>query len=97
VLKNNSKLANKATEMSIFAVKLRGNGLIVAVIPKIRKTFSILEPITFPIAISEFFLYAATTDVANSGNEVPIATIVKPIIASLKPKICAIFTAPSTK
>ena len=37
-----------------------------------KKTLNRLDPITFPIAISGFFFNAATTEVANSGREVPI-------------------------
>ncbi len=56
----------------------------------------IFDPIIFPIAISLFFLNAATTDVTNSGNDVPAATIVRPIIFSLMPKIVATAIALST-
>ena len=49
------------------------------------------------IAISGFFFNAATTEVANSGREVPPATKVKPIIDSLTPSPRAIPEAPSTK
>ena len=44
-----------------------------------------LEPTILAMAISVFFLRAATTDVANSGNEVPIDTIVNPITRSETP------------
>ena len=39
---------------------------------------------------------AATADAASSGREVPIATIVRPIIASDRPAILAMLTAEST-
>jgi len=52
-----------------------------------------LDPIMFPIAISLFFLYAATTEVASSGNEVPAATKVNPTSFSLTPIMVAIYTA----
>ena len=42
------------------------------------------------MAISEFFLEAATTEVKSSGREVPKATIVNPITRSLKPNFLAI-------
>lgn len=51
------------------------------------------DPITLPIAISFSFLIEATADVTNSGKDVPTATIVNPIIASLIPKALAIFLA----
>ena len=44
-------------------------------IDKTKRILKILEPITFPIAISPFFFVAATTEVTNSGNDVPAATI----------------------
>ena len=50
----------------------------------------------FPIAISQFFLEAATTDVKSSGREVPRATIVKPINLSLNPNCRAIKEAEIT-
>ena len=59
----------------------------------IKKILNILLPITLPNAISAFFFIAAITEVANSGNEVPNATTVKPIIASDTPKRVAISTA----
>jgi len=55
-------------------------GLIKALIDRIKRILKMLEPITFPIAISLFFLKAATIEVTNSGNEVPAAIIVNPII-----------------
>ena len=53
---------------------------------------NIFEPTTLPIAISDCFLIAATTEVANSGTLVPAATIVNPIIASETSKLRAIIT-----
>ena len=47
-----------------------------------------------PIAKSVCFLKAASNPVANSGREVPIATIVIPITVSDKPKVFAISDAP---
>ena len=55
-----------------------------------------LEPSAFPIAIPLFPLRADTTLVANSGREVPPATIVKPITASDTPRFVATAVAPST-
>jgi hypothetical protein len=49
-----------------------------------------------PIAISVSFFSAAVTEAANSGKLVHIATIVRPIKASLQPKLLAIFVAEST-
>ena len=55
-----------------------------------------LEPIILPTAMSLLLRKAATTDVASSGSDVPIATIVRPIMVSLMPNSLAIFTALTT-
>lgn len=78
---NNNKLAQIFTNISMLLDLLNGRGFILALIPNIQKVLKIFEPTTFPIAISDCFLYAATADAANSGNEVPIATTVSPITA----------------
>ena len=52
-----------------------------------------LEPMTLPTTMSASFLRAATIDVASSGNDVPSATIVKPIISGLMPSNRAPSTA----
>jgi hypothetical protein len=65
----------------------------IATKPKIRKTLKIFEPITFHIAISDCHARAALILVTNSGSDVPIDKIVKPIIFSLKPIIVASLTA----
>ena len=52
----------------------------------INRILKILEPITFPMAISLFRFDAATTEVTSSGSEVPAATIVSAIIFSEMPK-----------
>ena len=83
--------------MSILDPREIGAGLTTNAVPKINKTLKILLPTTYPIAMSDFFLKAATRDVASSGREVPTATIVTPIIRSDIPAIVAIPTAPSTK
>ncbi len=64
--------------------------------PRITKIFIILEPTTFQTAISGFHLRAAIIEVASSGALVPIATIVRPMIACESQKLLAITTAPST-
>ena len=55
-----------------------------------------LLPTIFPTAMSALPLYAATAEAASSGNDVPIATIVSPISASLTFQSLAIVIAPST-
>ena len=64
--------------------------------PKIRNTLKILEPTTFPRAMSLSPFLAATIEVTSSGREVPTATMVRPIRASLRPKALAISFAPFT-
>lgn len=87
---------NIATSKSIYEVFKKGSGVMIADIPSITKIFIILEPTTFPTAISGFHLRAAIIEVASSGILVPIATTVSPIIACESQKLFAISTAPST-
>ena len=56
-----------------------------------------LLPTTLPTAISRSPRRVATMDVANSGREVPMATMVKPMTTWLMPKASAISTAPKNK
>lgn len=68
-------------------------------VPAMPTTASVLkrlEPMTLPRAMSCSPFRAAITDDANSGSEVPIATMVRPMIMSLTPKTRAISTAPQT-
>ena len=62
-----------------------GTGEINDVIPIIASKLNIFDPIQFPKTTSAFFRTTAINVVANSGNEVPIATNVRPITASLIP------------
>ena len=87
VVINNKTLASIAIIISKLMEESNGSGLMVAVVPKIKKTLKILEPITFPIIISGFFFLAATIAVANSGKDVPMAIIVNPITFSDIPNI----------
>ena len=79
IAKNNITLANIVITISPLELLLNGKGRISELTPRIQKILKIFEPTIFPIAISDCFLYAATAEVANSGNDVPTATIVKPI------------------
>ena len=54
------------------------------------------EPSTLPMTIPFSPFLSAVIEVTSSGREVPIATTVRPISASLKPKNEAISLAPST-
>ena len=51
-------------------------GMTIEVNPKTANKLKIFEPIKFPMERPGWFLYAATHDATNSGNEVPKATIV---------------------
>ena len=62
-----------------------GTGEIKEVIPIIASKLNIFDPIKFPKTTSAFFLTTAINVVASSGNDVPIATNVSPITASLIP------------
>lgn len=53
--------------------------------PVIIIRLNMFDPMTFPNASCGFFLIAATTDVISSGSDVPTATTVMPITASLMP------------
>jgi hypothetical protein len=55
------------------------NGAIMAVIPNTIPILAILEPITFPIAISGLLSRAACILTKSSGAEVAKETTVKPI------------------
>ena len=55
------------------------------VIPIIASKLNIFDPIKFPKTTSAFFRITAINVVANSGNDVPIATNVRPMTASLIP------------
>lgn len=58
--------------------------------------FITFDPTTFHTAISGFHRLAAMIEVASSGILVPIATIVRPMMASDNQNNLAISTAPST-
>lgn len=99
--KNNPKNQSNTDEAinqrkSKLDIPLGKRGVTVAEHPSIKNMLKRLLPITFPIAISGFFFKAATTDVASSGSEVPTATIVTPITASLIPIPLAMPIAPFT-
>ena len=72
------------------------NGVMMAEAPNIKNVLKMFEPTTFPMAISAFFLRAAMIDVANSGKEVPMETMVNPMILSEISRYWAMNTAPFT-
>ena len=81
-----NKLAPNMIQKSNF-IKIGSTGIgeINDVIPIIASKLNIFDPIKFPKTTSAFFLTTAIKVVANSGNDVPIATNVKPTTASLTP------------
>lgn len=66
-----------------------------AVKPKTNKILVIFEPTIVPGIISEELLKTDATEVANSGIDVPNATIVTPIINGEIPYESPIFSAAS--
>ena len=60
-----------------------GIGDSVAQTPNTKKTLNMLFPTTFPMAMAEQPLRAATIEVTSSGNDVPTANKVNPIHVSL--------------
>ena len=68
--------------ISIYDSNPNDIGLTVLANPSIKNTLNIFEPTTFPIAISVSPFLTATTDVTNSGKDVPIATTVSAITLS---------------
>ena len=75
-----SNIAAKiAIAESIKKFAANGTGIINAVVPITNKMLKMLLPTTLPIAMSAFPFLAAITEVNNSGNDVPRATIVSPM------------------
>lgn len=64
-------------------------GVITPTVPKTRNKLKIFEPMILPRAISDSPRITARHEEAISGNEVPIAIIVRPMMRSLMPSICA--------
>ncbi|CQR22840.1 Uncharacterised protein [Yersinia enterocolitica] len=70
------------------------SGRIRAAPPTISKRLVILEPNTLPTAISVWLFSAAVTDTISSGSEVPMPTMVIPIMSGGIPKERANTAAP---
>ena len=73
-----------------------GIRLIALLAPSTNKILKMFEPITLPITNWFSPFLKAVSDVTSSGQEVPIATMVKPTNVSLIPKASAIDEALST-
>ena len=74
-----------------------GKGMMIDTNPSTDIILNKLDPIIFPTEMECSLLTAATTDVTNSGKDVPNATTVIPMINSLTPMILANLIAPSIK
>ncbi len=72
--------------MKLIMFPLIDKGCIMLEIPKTNSMFAMLEPSTFPMAISLYPLSADFIVTVSSGMDVPIATKVIPIIVVGKPK-----------
>lgn len=59
-------------------------GVIKPRVPVMTKLLNILDPRMFPRAISPSPFSAATNEVDSSGRLVPIATMVRPIMGSVR-------------
>ena len=77
---------------SVVLKPIISNGEINDEIPRISKTLNMFEPITLPSASCGLPFRAAMLLVTSSGKDVPIATIVKDITASLIPQFLARIT-----
>ena len=80
----------RITISTTFSIK-NAIGLMDDATPSTSSILKILDPTTFPTAISGSFFFAATMDVTSSGRLVPTATTVR-----VSPKLLATIVAPST-
>ena len=83
--------------MSWLKLELNFIGFINALIGKIKSILKILDPITFPAAISALPFKAEIILTDSSGADVPIETIVSPMIIVGIPNLFAILDAEPTK
>ena len=91
--------AVKIASTGISRVSKSVSTIVGAIVPEIPTTIVVLnrfEPITLPNASACSFFFTAAMHEASSGSDVPIATIVSPIMRSLTPSACAISTPPQT-
>ena len=85
------------TSRSRLPIEPSGRGRITADRPSTKNMLNRQLPITLPTARPGRPFVAATTEVASSGRDVPAATMVRPITASLTPMARASDDALSTK
>ena len=72
-------------------------GFSIAVTPKIRAMLAMLEPKTFPTAVSVLPARAAVADTIISGAEEPIARMVIPMTRGATPIFLASAAEPNTR
>ena len=92
---NAASSANGISFLTLFDVSLIGEKSAVA--PRIIRVLKIFEPNTFPTAMSAFPLIADAKLTTISGVDVPIPTMVIPIMKSERPALFAMALAPSTR
>jgi len=82
--------ANNAIEaLRATPIVFVGMAMMIAGMPKARSTLAIFEPITFAEASSPTPVVTDLTPTISSGDEVPKATIVRPIINPETPRLIA--------
>ena len=81
--------------LRLFLVIVRG--AIKAVTPRISSVLNMLDPTILPMAISAFPCMADSMLTTISGAEVPMPTMVTPMMNSLSPNFFAMLDAPSTR
>ena len=78
---NNNVAARSIIRSRRMTDREMGKVIMIAVIPSIRHTFAMLLPTTFPIDMLAEPSSAALMLTHNSGSDVPIETIVTPMIS----------------
>ena len=86
---HSTSIETTMVRMSMMLMPLICIGQMTAVEPRMARVLNTLLPMTLPMAMAELPFFAATTLVANSGSEVPPATMVRPTMLSLMPSVSA--------
>ena len=89
------KILNGMSRLSVLRSIV--NGLMAAVTPRISRVLQILDPTALPREMSPCPLSADDIEISNSGAEVPIPTIVRPMTKSESLALLAIATYDSTR
>ena len=96
-MKNNKVTIIKNIPSLLNIVFFISRTAIIADKARISPMLAMLDPTMFPIISPVLSVIDAAIEEANSGSDVPIATIVRPIVNSDTPKYFARFDAASTK